>query len=199
MSGNLKLTGNLNIIAKIMLRKVCSILDNNNIPYILEGGTLLGIVRENRLLPWDNDLDITITEQYMDKVTDLKWQFWWAGYRIRLNKSREEMPHFPIRSVRLIRVKTKRFFFESGIGLMDIFVKKKINDKYYWVVGQRDHVLKSVPSHFYENCTKFNFEGYEYSIPADYEDYLTYRYGEWHKVVKDYDYKKDDNSIVDAE
>ena len=198
MSGNLKLTGNLNIIAKIMLRKVCSILENNNIPYILEGGTLLGIVRENRLLPWDNDLDLTITEQNMDRVLNLRWKFWWAGYKIRLRKSREEMPHFSVGSVRLIKIKTKKYFFVSGIGLMDIFVKKKINCGYYWIVGQHDHVLKSVPCHFYENFTRYNFEGYEYSIPADYEDYLTYRYGDWQKTVKDYDYKKDDNSIVEA-
>jgi len=196
MSGNLRLTGNLEVDAKKMLRKVCGILDDHNIPYILEGGTLLGIVRENRLLPWDNDLDLTIAEKDMEKILNLKRKFWWAGYKIRIRKSREEMPHFPIGSIRLIKIKKKKFFFASGVGLMDIFVKKKLNDKYYWLVGPRDHVLKSVPSHFYENYTTINFEGYDYSIPAEYKDYLTYRYGDWSKPVKDYDYKKDDNSIV---
>ena len=196
MSGNLKLTGKLNITAKKMLRNVCGILDNNNIPYILEGGTLLGIVRENRLLPWDNDLDLTIIEQDMDRVLKLRREFWWAGYKIRIRKSKKKVPHFPIDSVRLLKIKTKKYFFVSGIGIMDIFVKKKIDDKYYWIVGQHDHVLKSVPSSFYENLTNYNFEGYDYSVPANYEDYLTYRYGEWRKIVKDYDYKKDDNSIV---
>jgi len=198
MSGKLRLTGKLNITAKRMLRRVCGILDKNNIPYVLEGGTLLGIVRENRLLPWDNDLDITIIEQDMNRVLNLRWSFWWAGYKLRLRKSIEKMPHFSIGSVRLIKVKTKKYFLASGIGIMDIFVKKKIEDKYYWLVGKRDHVLKSVPSHFYENLTRYNFEGYDYSVPADYEDYLTYRYGDWQKTLKDYDYKKDDNSIVDA-
>lgn len=196
MSGNLKLTGKLNIIAKKMLRKVCRILDKNKIPYVLEGGTLLGIVRENRLLPWDNDLDLTITEQDMDRILNLKRKFWWAGYKIRLVKSKEEMPHFPKGSVRLIKIKIKKYFFATGIGLMDIFVKKKIDNKYYWIVGQNNHVLKSVPCYFYENSTRYNFEGYEYSIPADFENYLTYRYGEWRKTVKDYDFKKDDHSIV---
>jgi len=197
LSGNLKLIGKLNITAKKMLRKVCGILDKYNIPYVLEGGTLLGIVRENRLLPWDNDLDLTITEQNIGNVLKLRREFWWAGYKIRLRKSKKGMPHFPVNSVRLLKIKRKRYFFVTGIGLMDIFVKKKINGKYYWIVGQHDHVLKSVPSHFYESFTRYNFEGYEYSIPADYEEYLTYRYGDWRKTVKDYDYKKDDNSIVD--
>lgn len=198
MSGDLKLTGKLSNTAKKMLRKVCSILDKYKIPYVLEGGTLLGIVRENRLLPWDNDLDITITEQDMDRVLNLRWKFWWAGYKIRMRKSKEEMPHFPKGSVRLIKIKTKKYFFASGIGLMDIFVKKKIDDKYYWIVGPHNHVLKSVPCSFYENFARYNFEGYDYSVPAEYKEYLTYRYGDWRKTVKDYDYKKDDKSIVDA-
>ena len=198
MSGNLKLTGKLHITAKKMLRRVCGILDNNKIPYVLEGGTLLGLVRENRLLPWDNDLDLTIIEQDMDGVLNLRRKFWWAGYKIRPRKSKKKMTHFPIGSIRLLKIKKKKYIFASGVGLMDIFVKKKIDDKYYWIVGPHDHVLKSVPSYFYENLTRYNFEGYDYSVPADYEDYLTYRYGEWRKTVKDYDYKKDDNSIVET-
>ena len=126
MSGKLRLTGKLNITAKKMLRSVCGILDKNNIPYVLEGGTLLGIVRENRLLPWDNDLDLTIIEQDMDNVLKLKRQLWWAGYKIRPRKSKKKMPHFPIGSVRLLKIKKKNYIFASGVGLMDIFVKKKI-------------------------------------------------------------------------
>ena len=198
MSGKLRLTGKLNITAKKMLRSVCGILDKNNIPYVLEGGTLLGIVRENRLLPWDNDLDLTIIEQDMDNVLKFKRQLWWAGYKIRPRKSKKKMPHFPIGSIRLLKIKKKNYIFASGVGLMDIFVKKKIDDKYYWIVGPHDHVLKSVPSNFYENLSRYNFEGYYYSVPADYEDYLSCRYGDWRKTVKDYDYKIDDHSIVDA-
>jgi len=40
--------------------KVIDILNNNNIDYWLTDGTLLGIIRENRILPWDLDIDIGI-------------------------------------------------------------------------------------------------------------------------------------------
>jgi len=36
-----------------MLQSVATIFNNCNIDYWIEGGTLLGIRRENRLLPWD--------------------------------------------------------------------------------------------------------------------------------------------------
>jgi hypothetical protein len=134
----------------------------------------------------------------MKRVLKLKWKFWLAGYRIYLRKSKYDMPYFPKGSVRLLKLKTGRFFKKNSIGLMDIFVKKKIDDQYYWLVGQHEHVLKSVPAHFYENLSRYNFEGYNYSIPRDYDEYLTFRYGDWRTPFKDYNFKVDDKSIVPA-
>lgn len=57
-------------------------------------------------------------------------------------------------------------------------------------------MLKSVPCHYYENFARHNFEGYDYSIPAKTDEYLTCRYGDWRQTVKDYDYTKDDKAIV---
>ncbi len=196
MSGNLKLTGWIGIKANKVLRKVCGILDSSNIPYILEGGTLLGIVRENRLLPWDNDIDLTITEEWMPAVLKLKSRLLRAGCKIKLRRSKEDMPHFPAGSVRLIKIRVKKNFLGRGIGLMDIFVKKKIGDRYYWIVGQYGHVLKSVPCSFYEKRGRYIFRGYAYSVPEDYEGYLNCRYGNWRETVRNYDFKKDDKAIV---
>ncbi|PIE81085.1 MAG: lipopolysaccharide cholinephosphotransferase, partial [Candidatus Delongbacteria bacterium] len=64
MAGKHRLVGKVLEVAKKMLVDSTNILEENNIKYILEAGTLLGIVRENRLLPWDNDIDITVTEEY---------------------------------------------------------------------------------------------------------------------------------------
>lgn len=126
MSGNFRLTGKTQKIALRMLRKVCGILDKYNVPYVLEGGTLLGIVREDRLLPWDNDLDLTIAEKDMEKVLKLKWQFFWAGYRIKLRPSKHEMPHFPKGAIRLLKIQTNKYLLMGTTRLMDIFVKKKL-------------------------------------------------------------------------
>lgn len=195
MSGKLRLTGKTAVIARKALRKVCRILDKHGIPYVLEGGTLLGIIRENRLLPWDNDLDITITDGYLPELMKLKWVFRLAGYQLKERRIKEEVPYFPIGTVRLVKVKKTRLF-RKNLGILDVFVKKRIDDRYYWVVGQGNPVLKSVPCHFYEKSIRYGFDGYDYSIPSDYDDYLTCRYGDWRITVKDYDYKKDDKSIV---
>ena len=49
MAYNITLEGKNTVIAERMLQKVASILDDCQITYWLEGGTLLGIRRENRL------------------------------------------------------------------------------------------------------------------------------------------------------
>ena len=46
---------------------ICTFLNNNDINYWICHGTLLGIIRENRLLPWDNDLDFAVWDHENDK------------------------------------------------------------------------------------------------------------------------------------
>ena len=50
-----------------VLFKACKILDTNSINYWICNGTLLGIIRENRILPWDHDIDIAVWENEISK------------------------------------------------------------------------------------------------------------------------------------
>ena len=44
---------------KLMI-DVKNIIENLSIDYWIEGGTLLGAVRDKRFIPWDNDIDLGI-------------------------------------------------------------------------------------------------------------------------------------------
>lgn len=46
---------------------ICNLLNKNNINYWVCHGTLLGIIRESRLLPWDHDIDFAVWEYETDK------------------------------------------------------------------------------------------------------------------------------------
>jgi len=51
------------------LFKTCKVLDDNSIDYWVCNGTLLGIIRENRILPWDHDIDIAVWYDEVSKNT----------------------------------------------------------------------------------------------------------------------------------
>lgn len=50
----------LNEYAEQVLNEGCSILESLNIPYYVCDGTILGIVRDNKLIPHDNDIDVAV-------------------------------------------------------------------------------------------------------------------------------------------
>lgn len=196
MAGNLKLTGKIADIALKMLLETCKVFDKYEIKYILEGGTLLGIIRENRLLPWDNDLDLTIKSPDLDKLIKARWSLWKRGFRTRIRYYKEDVGPFKKGEVKIMKIQTRKFFLFKGFTLLDVFIKKRVDDKYFWTVGGKKIVLKSAPANFYEELKKIDFNGYSYSIPEDVEEYLTYRYGKWQEPKKDWNYTKDDNAIV---
>tara|TARA_B100002051_G_C16699717_1_gene620279 strand:+ start:104 stop:1294 length:1191 start_codon:yes stop_codon:yes gene_type:complete len=54
-----------------LLNKVVDVLNENNIPYYLDCGTLLGCIRENNLMEKDSDVDVTIHLSYWDKLKSI--------------------------------------------------------------------------------------------------------------------------------
>ena len=44
----------------INFSEIINILNKNKIKYWICHGTLLGIIRDNQLIPWDHDIDIAV-------------------------------------------------------------------------------------------------------------------------------------------
>ena len=197
MTGSTTLEGKNGVIAVQMMKRITGILEKSLIPYILEAGTLLGIVRENRLLPWDNDVDITITRQHMARVKQSLWKFRLLGYFVRVKRYKRDLKYFKRGEIRIIKIKhvSPMNFFRKDV-VVDIFLKKKIGKEYYWTVGVKSPVLKSVPERFYDHHTQIEFEGKLFSVPEDYIGYLECHYGkEWKIPVKEWDFRTGDKSV----
>lgn len=196
MSGKIKLDDKYLEKSLRLLERATTLLEKYNIPYWLEGGTLLGIIRENRLLPWDNDLDISIRSEDFDRLRRILPKFFYRGMIAKVREHKIDDPPFQKGEVRLIKVyATKYLFFKSPL-VLDIFVKKKLDDQYYWVVGVKRRAKKAVPARFYDELTTVQFNHKTYSIPKLTDEYLTYRYGDWRTPVKTWNYIKDDQSTV---
>lgn len=198
MAGKLKLEGEIAVIAREMLKKVAVILEKNNIPYVLEAGTLLGIVRENRLLPWDNDMDITITSKYAENLLKIRPQLWRAGYRTRVRRYKKDIGPFKKGMPRILKIQTRKFLFFKQYALLDIFIKYPVGDAYQWTISSKKPVLKAVPLKYYDQHTKIEFDGHQYSAPKDFEGFLEYCYGDWRTPVKDWNFRTGDNCVLEV-
>ena len=139
------------------------ILDKANIEMFLISGTLLGCIRNNRLLGYDKDIDIGV---------------WDSVNRLELIKSLQISGKFlllPMRTINTIRVK-----HINGIPI-DIFIHYE-KDKKYWHEG--------VKMRWYNDLFTLNyvdFLGKKYLIPSNYDHYLTENYGNWHIPKVDFD------------
>jgi hypothetical protein len=58
-----------------ILKYINNILNKNNIPYALVGGTLIGSYRHLDIIPWDDDADICIKFEDHDKLMNLVDEF----------------------------------------------------------------------------------------------------------------------------
>ncbi len=195
MSGHHKLVGKVAKDALKLLTDVTNTLKQNQVQYCLEGGTLLGIVRENRLLPWDDDMDLTITEAQIPKLEKTLKAL---PFKYRIRKRFYFTNHKAIKEgkLRLIRISNRKWFFFKGKVRMDIFIKYSDEEKYYWTVGsKKNFVVQCVPKHFHDQVEAINFNGETMFAPNQYENYLTLKYGDWKTPVKTWSSLVNDGSI----
>ena len=197
------LTLNFKNIQKARNMLFCStdFLNKYNIPYFLEGGTLLGIVRDGDLLPWDHDVDISINYQDAEKFDKLRWKFYFKGYRVTRRRGIQSYGPIKPNDYRIFKMKPiglsffKLFFpvLAQKMVVLDIFVKTNDDTHTYW--QSMGKILRVNKSH-YQSSEVVELNGRKLSAPFNYKDYLTAKYGDWSIPVKEWLCKEDEKAIV---
>lgn len=139
------------------------VLSEQNIPFFLISGTLLGCIREKKLLGHDKDIDVGVWED--QDYDTLAHHLGSSGYFYIV----------PTRTKQLIMLR-----HTNGITI-DVFIHcREHND--FWHEGVK---IRWHNSPF--DLAETEFLGGKYLIPQNYDLYLTENYGDWRTPKKEFD------------
>ncbi len=195
---NVSLDSNSETEAVELLHSVVKILNGLKIESWVEGGTLLGAVRDKKLIPWDHDLDMGMkfesTEQMKKIIRILKEKFY-----VQVKNFPKKEGIWQLGDYRVLKIFPKKNIFFKGELCLDLFVyyREKLpnSDKevYQYVVWDRNayHELR-----FFDSVEQMTFYGKPIPIPAETEQFLAVKYGEgWWTPKKEWNVALDDGSV----
>ena len=175
---------------KNMLLKTIDILNENGFKYWLEAGTLLGIMRDGDLIPWDYDADLGIPADTADDIMKLRLKLL-PNYLIK--RRRVHTSWLP-GDMRVIKVKTPWEKIRQVNFHVDLFCVYPVDNKYRWVDSS---ALKHVDRKYYDTLSTIEWEGRTINIPNHAEEYLSLRYGNWQIPEQNYNAGLHDGAIAE--
>lgn len=137
------------------------VLKKNNVLVSPALGTLLGIIRENNFIEWDEDIDLFVLEEDKNKLLNAFWDLKEVGFDL----------------VRVDRCDMLYSVMRNG-EYIDFYIMEKLSPE---VRGSADIFM------FERHLTElidWDFRGLTISVPKDYEEFLEFRYGDWRTPVK---------------
>lgn len=127
-----------------ILTAVVKVCEENNIKYIIMHGTLLGAVRHQGFIPWDDDIDICMPRESYDKFIDIGEKFLPSNLKIQHYKTEENCPNIfaKVRDENTIFLQKEHVDLDINQGVfIDIFPLDRIKKgnhqiaKEYWRKG----------------------------------------------------------------
>jgi len=202
------------------LEWIASIFKESQVNYWIDSGTLLGIIREKKIIDSDNDLDIAIWHYEVDKVLKLFKIIKKGGYRIRklyYSGNIVKIKCIPKKNIkkRIIDISVfKRSFkgyawspqvveknFKSVIlkaikrvlMFFWLYIVKTVNiDRIPWIYII-DIYTWWIPEDFFNEVVLL--EDFNIYVPNKYLAYLIYRYGNWQIPNPNWSFIKDDTCL----
>lgn len=146
-----------------LMKDTHDILTKHQIEYWIEGGTLLGAVRHQGIIPFDDDLDIDIMHNDEIRLQKILPEFEKLGYNIKYNK----------------------IYSICKKSCLDIFIFHNEDNKFVHTnITIRD---KYPEDFFYDNelfpLKKYQFGSIEVYGPNNPKDSLDRQYPEWDKYA----------------
>ncbi|HZK25176.1 MAG TPA: LicD family protein [Oscillospiraceae bacterium] len=197
------------------------ILHRHQVPYCMDSGVLLGLMREGKLFSWEKDVDLQMwaadAPQFMAIIPELKalgwkvtlWYYQGQLYQFRVSRPRRLPVHIMLfrqagewawcpasrtmgnPAQRGLSWLSYAFFSKLRGKLRQHLVRTDIT-RWPWKV-RRQTATWWVPAHFFTN-TAFSAVHQTY-LPTSWDEYLSFRYGNWRVPARDWDFWVDDGAM----
>ena len=119
-------------------------------------GTLLGMIRENDFIAWDEDIDMYILQEEEEAFKDTLWPLKDVGF---------ELVRYDKRGL---------YSLMRNNEYIDFYVLRPVSGELRHT-GGADFLFER----YLQETIPFDFKGVTLRIPRDYEEYLTFSYGDW--------------------
>ena len=165
---------------------VINLLNRTGVKSVPAYGTLLGLIRDGKLLPYDDDVDTWIleaslagiTEKVLDKIKNNIFPD--AGFmRIR----RHYLPENKFCDLTdPAKLALTLYSSDRTYLRIDFFLLCRSGNYYYTTHNQKD--LYRLPVELFGSISHFNAAGRNHIVPSKYRKILKTIYGEWRIPVK---------------
>lgn len=152
---NKKFTADISRDAENALVDLKRLLEHHKINFFIISGTLLGCIRENKILSHDKDIDIGVFENKLD-IDHLIFCLKQSGF----------FEFMPVKHEKYIKIKHLNGIF------VDIFIHYQDHQYYYHRTAKIEWRNKKF------TLKKIKFLNHDFFIPSNYQLYLTENYGQ---------------------
>lgn len=136
-------------------------------------GTLLGVIRENNFIEWDEDIDLFILSEDKDKLLNALWDMDKEGLKL-------------VRETRCGHL----FSVMKNGEYIDFYIMDSISPEVRTGYGDLFMLEKHLT-----DLIDYDFRGLTISVPRQYEECLEFLYGDWRTPVKYADYEMSNTAI----
>lgn len=158
------------------LKVLLQVLRELNICATPAYGTLLGIIRENNFIEWDEDIDLFILKEDQERLLNAFWKLKEKGFElIRVD-----------RCGHLYSIMRKNEY-------IDFYIMTSISPELRTTYGGGFIFEK-----YLTDLVKYNFRGLTINVPREYENCLEFMYGDWRTPAKYANFKMSKTAIFKA-